>query len=229
MLTLLTFAPGFDDPSHSPFCVKAMCLLQLSGQAWQREDIRDPAILHSMPYGKLPVLRVGDDLIADSELIQTWLESHGADFYPGVDARGRAMGQAMIRMVEENLRVGMAGDRWLDEACWPHMRRELFGPMPDDIVDPLRAGVRQGLMGQGLARMREADRLTKLRRDLAAITTLLDGAFLLGDAPTAADAAVVPVLSMIANLPADTPLRAMVRDDATLMRYIERGRAAMYP
>lgn len=74
MLTLMSFPPSFGEPSHSPFCVKAMVLLQMSDQTWKREGISNPS---SMPQGKLPVIRANGALIPDSEFIQDWPTQKG--------------------------------------------------------------------------------------------------------------------------------------------------------
>jgi len=66
MITLLTFRPAFGQPAASPFCVKAIGMLNIAGVAWQREDMDDP---RKMPNQKLPVIRVNGELIADSENI----------------------------------------------------------------------------------------------------------------------------------------------------------------
>ena len=39
--------------THSPFCLKAMCLLEMAGQDWAPEYIQD---LSTMPMGRVPVL-----------------------------------------------------------------------------------------------------------------------------------------------------------------------------
>ena len=67
MITLITFAPAFGQISASPFCVKAVWMLNMSGLQWQREDSMDP---RKMPKQKLPVIRVGQTLVQDSDNIQ---------------------------------------------------------------------------------------------------------------------------------------------------------------
>ena len=231
MLTLLTFPGNSDQPSFSPFCLKAMCLLHMSGQAWLPEYIDNPA---KMPYGRLPVLRAGDRLIPDSSNIQAHLESMGADFNAGLSAVEKAHSHALIRMVEENLRCGVVCDRWLDDACWPHTRDMLFGTMPAVlrriIPGKIRKHVRRSMVAQGIAQFSAKDRLDRLKRDIDAIEqTLGRKPFLFGDAPTAADAATLPVLDMIRTLPCDTGLRRLVAENPALISYIKRARALIYP
>ncbi|MCB1332457.1 MAG: glutathione S-transferase family protein [Roseivivax sp.] len=231
MLTLLTFPPSADDLSPSPFCNKAMLLLQMSGLPWQRADLPAP---FRMPYGRLPVLKTDDRLIPDSSQIQAYLETRGADFFAGLTAREIAHARALIRMIEDSLRYGLVHDRWLDPDCWPHIRQELFGamPLPMRLVVPglVRRKLRRTLRLQGTGQFSPADRLERLRSDLSALReTLGDRAFLFGDRPTAADATAVPMLRMLRDLPAETALRRAVRQHSALMAYVERGTRAMYP
>ncbi len=56
MLKLMTYKPAFGEPSASPFCTKAICLLNMSGLDWKPEYTSDP---RKAPMAKLPVLRDG--------------------------------------------------------------------------------------------------------------------------------------------------------------------------
>ena len=231
MLTLLTFPGDSDQPSFSPFCLKAMCLLNMSGRDWSPKYLKDPS---KMPHGRLPVLKTGDRLIPDSANIQYFLESEGAEFNEGLSDTNKAQSHAMIRMVEENLRCGMAHDRWLRDDCWQHVRQAFFSSVPAPfrgmVSGMIRKKVRQALMSQGIAQFSEPDRLDRLGRDLKAIETVLgDRPYLFGAQPTAADAAALPVLDMIRTLPCDTGLRRLVRERPALMAYIERARERLYP
>ncbi|QGX99967.1 glutathione S-transferase family protein [Roseovarius faecimaris] len=232
MLTLLTFGPSFEMPSHSPFCVKAMALLHLSGQDWQPKYLSDP---RKMPLGRLPVLKTAEGrLIPDSAHIQAYLEAEGAAFDAGLSAQDKARSHALIRMVEGHLAAGMAHDRWLRDECWPEVREAFFNRVPRMMRGPvsgmIRRKVRAAMMINGIAQFSEEERLARLAQDLETIsTTLGTGPFLFGERPTAADAAIAPVLDMIRTLPCDTGLRRLVRGSPALMGYIKRARAALYP
>lgn len=230
MLTLITFPATFGEPSSSPFCVKAMILLQMSGQTWQREDIGSPM---KMPHGKLPVLRNNGTLIPDSEFIQTWLTTQGADFFGDATATQRATGHAVIRMVEENLRLALVHDRWLDDRNWPQVWPVFFAGVPRPIRGVIarkaRKSVRIGLHSNGFARLSNAERLEKANADLDALGHILgDQDFVLGAAPTAVDAAVLPMLSMIDRLPVATELTHLLRSKDWAQPYLQRGRDQLY-
>ncbi|WP_299349284.1 glutathione S-transferase family protein [uncultured Shimia sp.] len=231
MLTLLTFPGGFDLPSHSPFCTKAMGLLRLSGQDWAPKTVTNPS---KMPLSRLPVLKTRDRLIPDSYMIQAWLEAQGAEFYAGLDAKAKTQAHALIRMTEENLRLGLVHERWLNEKCWPIVRDVFFADVPAVLRKPIANSVRKkaraGLIAHGIAQFTETDRRVRLQYDLDAIAGQLEGKpFLFGDLPTAADAAIVPVLDGLRQLPVDTGVRRMVRAMPELMGYIQRGRTVLYP
>ncbi len=230
-MQLIMFPGDAAMPSLSPFCMKAICLLEMAGQNWQPEISVD---VSTAPLRKLPVLRVGDQLIPDSSNIEDYLAAQGTDFYPGLNEVEIGEAHALKSMVEHSLVLGMVHDRWLDHRVWPQIRDMFFAEVPaearDMVAAEAQAPVRAGLESQGIARFSPEDRLKRMERDLAAIETKLgDKAFLFGDVATAADATVAPVLDMILRLPGQTELQAAVADKPTLVSYVDRVRAAIYP
>ncbi len=230
MLTLLTFPASFGQPSHSPFCVKAMGLLNLAGVAWQPDYLNDP---RKMPYSKLPVLNTPDGLVPDSANIQAYLEAHGANFHVGLGAKETAQAEAFMGFAETNLHLTLIHERWLNDANWPVVRDIFFKDIPKPIRHLVTRGIRKtvatGLQGQGFARFSEKDRLDRLERDLGTLCTQLgDQAFLFGDRPCAADTIVAPLIGMIHDLPADCPARRIMRERTSLAAYMDRCKAAFY-
>ncbi|WP_425101727.1 glutathione S-transferase family protein [Tropicibacter sp. S64] len=214
----------------SGFCTKAMILLTMAGEDWQPRFTVDPSV---SPTGKLPVLDAPEGRVVDSNLMIPWLEARSADLFAGLDSLGRAQAHAVIRMVEENLRYGMMYDRWVSPEGWAAFMPVVFGDMPAPlrliIPGKIRKGIVNGLKWQGLGRFREAERMAYFEADLTALTDLLWGrTWLFGDRPSAADAAVLPILSGIEHCAVDTPLTLAVRRNKTLMRYVEQGREALY-
>lgn len=231
MLTLLTFPGSFGAPSHSPYCVKAMCLLQMSGLAWQPEYLHDP---RKMPLSRLPVLRDNGTLIPDSASIQRHLESKGADFNKGLSAEQKAHSYALIQMCEAGLYNILVNDRWLVDESWKQTRAEFFKAIPWLIRGPLtrklRKNVRAKMMAQGTAQFSEDERLVRMKLDLNVLSIQLgDQAFLFGATPTAADAAIAPVLDMILSLPVSTGARELLKNWRGLPAYVDRVRAELYP
>ena len=225
MLTLHTYYPAMENPSASPFCVKAMILLNLAGVEWQPHWMHDP---RKTVYGKLPVVDGPKGVVKDSNFLIDWLEAEGHDMFPGLDAKNLASAWALIRLTEHSLCEGMAYDRWMDDDCWAVAKPQFFGAMPFllRLILPgiVRGDVRKKMHLHGIGRFSEEDRMIYMDRDLKTVASFIDGAFLFGDQPTAADAAIAPVLSMIDTLPADTALRRRLRSDQPLMAYLKLAR-----
>lgn len=224
MIKLLTFPPAFGLFASSPFCVKVAYLLNMSKRPWEREDVFDP---RKMPHGKLPVLRVEGELIADSDRIQAYLESTGSQFDTHLSELDRANARAFVRMAEEHLYFHLVLDRWGNDTLWHKVRDTYFAEMPTGLRHLIARSVRKktlnGLHHQGLGRMSERERLKRITPDLEAISTRLwHGKFLFGDTPSAADASVAPMLAAALATPGNTPLRSLIKSNDVLCAYVAR-------
>ena len=222
MVTLITYKAGFGEPSLSPFCVKAMWLLQAARVAWDREDNNDP---RKMPYAKLPALRVGDQVIGDSHSIQAYLESTGADFWG--DGADRSLGHALIRMAEEHIYFHLVLDRWANDEAWKIVRDTYFAESPGLIRNIVTGNIRKqtlkGLYSQGLGRFSPAERLERIEPDLQTFTNLMrDRPFLLGGSPSLPDYSVAAMINAIIATPVETLLSKRVKRDQVLSAYGER-------
>ena len=230
MITLFTYPEAFGLFSSSPFCVKAAYLLNMSSASWQRQDMVDP---RKMPFGKLPAIQTETgQIVADSDAIRAHLEQAGACFDTGLSDLDRANSRAFIRMAEEHLYFHVLLDRWADDAIWPEIRETYFGSIPKPlrglISGRLRRQVLTGLKTQGLGRLNQSERLSRIEPDMEAITTRLwQGPFLFGAKPTAADASVAPMLAAILATPGKTPLQDVVRETDVLTAYVARVDAAL--
>jgi len=232
MLTLKIYRPGFGQLSLSPFCVKAMALLNLANLDWQPAYLDDP---RSTPNGKLPVLDDDGAVIADSDQIREHLEaSRGIDFDTGLDQAERAVSRAMIRMVEEHLYFAIVMDRWLDPANWAIVRETYFAAIPallrGFVARYLQKQAKTGLHWHGIGRFAPDERLARLAHDLDAIETwLADRAFLFGDQPTAADCSIAPMLASALSTPEETGLRREIRARDGLVAYVARVHDRLLP
>jgi len=230
MLILKSFKPGWGEPSPSPFCVKAMCLLTLSGLEW-RPDFQ--ADVRKSPNKKLPVLLDGDKVIADSDAIEAYL-SERKDLSAGLSDAERGQARALIRMVEEHLYFILVRDRWVDERVWPLLRDTYFSEFPfplRSIVPALvRRDIKGALHGQGIGRMPDSQVLSRAQADLDAIASQLgQTAFLFGDKPAAVDASVGATLNAILAGPIETDLTKQLKARPSLIDYAGRVREALYP
>jgi glutathione S-transferase len=228
MITLITYQAGFGQLSYSPFCVKAIWLLQASGAQWQREDSNDP---RKMPYAKLPAIRTPDGIIADSHNIQHYLEQQGANFWGDAD---RTLGHALIRMAEEHMYFHLVLDRWGNEDVWPIIRDNYFAAIPrllrKPIAGSIRKGALKGLHSQGLGRFTPSERIARIAPDLAAITERLTGRpYLMGDHISLPDYSVAAMLEAAMATPRPTLLSERVANDPVLSDYANRVAEAMMP
>lgn len=225
MITLISFPPAFGDVAASPFCVKAIAMLNMAGVDWQREDTNDP---RKMPYQKLPVIRVDGKLIGDSTLIRRYLEDQGADFDKGLTDVQKAQSRAFIHMAEDNLYFHQLLDRWENDAVWAVLRDTFFvdipKPMRGFISGRIRAGQLKAGKAQGLGRFTAEERLALIEPDLQAIVTLVGDGFLFGEQATSADISVAAILGGMMATPVATGLQMRVSGDPVLTAYVDRVR-----
>lgn len=232
MLSLIIYNPAFGQPSGSPFCTKALCLLQMSGVKWKPEYSNDP---RSAPMAKFPVLRDGETLIADSGIIQKYLEeNHDADFGSWLSKEQHATGHALVRMAEEHLYFHIVNDRWGRDKVWKRTMPVYFAQMPAFlrlfVPASLRKQAKAGLNFLGIGRLSEKMLEDRVNDDLKAIsTTLADKEFLFGDKACFADAAIVAQLAAMAATPGDTQAAKAVKSNKNLYEYIGRFQAKHYP
>lgn len=229
MITLITYQAGFGQLSFSPFCVKAIWLLQAAGVDWQREDSNDP---RKFPYAKLPAIRTPSGVIGDSHNIQAYLEKQGADFWGEVT--DRSTGHAFIRMAEEHIYFHVVLDRWGNDEIWPIIRENYFADIPAllrrPITGSLRKALLKGLKTQGLGRFSQAERLQRIEPDLAAITARLgDRAYLMGDKISLPDYSIAAMLCAALASPIPTPFSERVANDDILSDYAARVENRMKP
>ncbi|MBZ0215108.1 MAG: glutathione S-transferase family protein, partial [Fimbriimonadaceae bacterium] len=210
MIILYKYAPAFGIPSASPFCVKAEILLKMAKANYDIAILADP---RKAPRGKLPYIKDGDAIIADSTHICRHLEAnYTAEFTTCLSDRERATGHAFATMIEERLYWAILHSRWMDETNWPRVRQELFAPLPA-IMRPLiarmtRKGVRADLHSHGLGRHTETEIYRLAATDLETIAVQLDyNDYFMGDHVTSFDASVYPFLSAILLASLESPLK----------------------
>lgn len=232
MNTLVIYPAVFGEPSASPFCVKALCMLEAAGVDYEVEETAD---LRKAPKAKLPVLRTDDGVIADSDQIRDYLEHKtGFDFDEGLSGKDRAISRAVIRMVEEHIYFAIVYDRWGNDENWAHVKQAFFSEIPFPVRGLISSQVRKqalaSLNGQGMGRHSDRERFERVEKDITAIRGMIeDKRFLFGDEPTAADMSVVAMLSAVLATPVETDTSRFVRNDGTLAAYVVRGRERLYP
>lgn len=193
MLRLYAFGPALGLPDPSPFVLKTMLQLAMAGVAFETQA--GFVAMMRAPKGRLPYIRDEDGtVVPDSGFIRDHIErTRGVDLDSGHDARDRALGWALEKMLEDNVYYAIAHNRWIRPEGFAVTRRELFGRLPRPLAALVstmaRRRVRRKLDAQGTARHSDDEIDLIADRGFQAAATLLgDKPFLFGDRPAAADA-----------------------------------------
>jgi glutathione S-transferase len=231
MLKLNIFGPYFGLPDGSPFCIKALILMKMSGLPFTEARMS----FSEAPKGKAPYLTDGSQVIADSHFIMRHLETkHGVDFTGGYSAAELAKGWAIARMLEEHFYFLSMGIRWLNDENFFKGPYQFFAGAPAPIrpliARIVRSKVRKTHNLQGLGRHSLEERLELARGDIDAIEAMLgDKAFLLGSKASAADASVCGFLWAAGTPYFDSPIGEYIRSRPKLMDYLRRMAATFFP
>lgn len=219
MLRLHVFAPAMGTISPSPFSVKSLLLLQMSGLPYTRVA-GDP---RKAPKSKLPVLEDDGQMIPDSQAIQAHLaQAHGFDADAHLSDRQRAEAAALRHLVEDHLYWCLVYSRWIDS---PGATREaFFAALPLLLRRPVfgmvRRQVAQALYGQGMGRHAKDEIYAMGEEALATLALLLGtGPYVFGDRPGNIDTVVFGLLENLIPAELDTPLATAARAHDGLVRY----------
>ncbi|MEZ5985895.1 MAG: glutathione S-transferase family protein [Hyphomonas sp.] len=230
MITLYGWGPMFGCPSPSPFVMKADIQLQMLGVDFTRAI----ADLDAVPKHKAPYVIDDGQLIEDSNFIRQHFEQKlGKGLYDGFSGKDIALSWALERMAEGQLNKIMAYERWMKDNNFDKGPAQFFSDVPAPSRPAVMKDVRQGLTamytGEGTGRFTEAERIQLAKWDIGAFAMQLgDQDYMLGSAPTCADAAIAAILICCAAEFFDTPLSGLVRQHSNLVAYIERMTARYF-
>ena len=231
MLQLYVYGPKFGLPDGSPFCIKALTLMQMSGLAFETRQMS----FKQAPKKKAPYLVDGNEVIADSHFLMRHLEiAHGVDFSGGYKTDQLAKGWAVARMLEEHFYFISMNIRWLrDENFWKGPYQFFEGvpaPIRPLIARIIRKKVAKTHDLQGLGRHSAAERLDLAKGDLDAIESMLKGnRFLLGDKPSAVDATVLGSLWAAECSYFKSEIADHIRTRPVLMNYLQHMQERYFP
>lgn len=225
MLTLIQYGPAFGTRSASPFCTKAEMLLKLSGRPFQLEIWKDP---RKAPKGKLPLLRDGNELIADSTFIRKHLERrHGCRFDARLAPEQLAIADAFTKLVEEHLYWAIVQMRWWEEDNWARLAKAYFGGVPA-LIRPLvlrvvRKEARAQIRGHGMGRHTREEIYELGADDLRSVSAFLaDKPYFMGASLSAVDATAYAFLAAIIDCELPGVLKVEAERYANLRAYCER-------
>lgn len=227
MITLYQFQAAFNQPSGSPFCVKAHILLKMAGLDYKAVDLGDP---RKAPKGKLPYIEDDGERVADTHFIRRHVEhKYGIDFDAGLSAAERAASKAFMTMAEDHLYWAGVYSRWIDEEGWPIVRDTFFAGLPaflrPIITRVARGQVTSQIKGHGMGRHGAAEIYEMGAADIDALAAWLgDRPFFMGERPTVADSSVYAMTAAIADAPFETPMKKTALGHANLTAYCDRMR-----
>lgn len=230
-ITLYAFGPGMGLPDPSPFVMKADLLLKMSGLPYAV----DTKGFRKAPKGKLPYLRDGDEIVADSTLIRWHLEQrHGIDFDAGYAPAEIGTGWAVEKMLEEHLYWAIVDARWMDDANFERGPRRFFdfapAPLRPLIGIVARRKVRGSLTAQGFGRHAKAEREALAIRSVDALSAILgQRPYLLGDRVSGSDATAFAFVAGLLCPLVETPVRDAAQAHGNLVAYAARMAQRYYP
>jgi glutathione S-transferase len=210
--------------SLSPFCIKVEVFLKRNNLPYRVVVEKNPA---RGPKGKMPFIRDGESVVADSTFIINHLTQAYSLNKTETDPLIEAQSLAFQRMIEEHLYFVLLYSRWIDPVGWSVLKREFAVLFPPLLGGPflhlIRSQLRKQAHAQGLGRHTRKEVYEIGRRDLKAISSFLaDKPFLMGDQWMAIDATLYAFLTTILKQPIDSELKAAVMDCANLVAYSKR-------
>jgi glutathione S-transferase len=223
VITLYTFGPFFGSPDASPFVMKGEMLLKLAGLSYQTSTRG----FTRAPKGKLPYIRDGDEIVADSTLIRLYIEKkYGFDFDRGLSERDKRIAWNVEKMLEDHLYWVMVYWRWMNDENFdraPALMRPLICAM-------VRRKVRANLHGHGIGRHTDVEKSALADRGVQALSQVLgNNEYLMGDQVCGADATAFAFIA--GGLPAVfvSPLQKKLSGTPNLVAYHDRMMAEFFP
>lgn len=231
MITLYGSFPAFGLPQASPFVMKTEVQLKMAEVPYRLER----GSPREAPKHKIPYIAEAHHRIGDSTFIREHIErQHGIDLDRGLTPEMRARGWAIERMLEDHLYWAIVYERWMVDENFERGPAHFFDNLPCEAREKARQEARRdvaaNLHGQGLGRHSHAEVVALGRKSVAALSALLGNkAYLMGPAPSAADATAFAMVSALLAPLFESQLRYHAEELANLTRYRDRMMAEYYP
>jgi glutathione S-transferase len=221
MITVYGFGAYFGLPDGSPFVTKVMLLLKLAGLEYrfERGDVR------KAPNGKLPFIDDDGVRVTDSEFIRDHIErKYGFQFDKDLNKRQLAVARAVQLMVENHLYWAVVDLRWCNDENFVRSTSQFLAHMPALLRPVIKRVARRQVAAQvrahGFGRHGQVEREMLAIRDVQALSDLLGTRlYLMGETPTAVDAAVYGQLSALLCPAFESPIRAAAEGLPNLVAY----------
>ncbi len=231
MIELYQFRPKFSVPNLSPFCLKLETWLKMADLPYTVKYLDDP---RKAPLGKLPFIKEGSLVLADSSVIIEHLtQHHKIKLDSHLSAYQSAQAHAVQVMIEEHLYWALVYHRWLGES-WPQLKAAVFGSLPPvakQLVPILiQRKLRADLNSQGLGRHSPEQINQMAEADLRSMSVLLgENTYFLGEKLSSVDSVVFAILCEIYHSSLITPLTAIAERFDNLSAYHLRVGKQFFP
>ncbi|PHZ84391.1 glutathione S-transferase family protein [Paremcibacter congregatus] len=220
------------DPS--PFCVKVETYLRMTDQPYEVHT--GAHLLRSSPKSKLPYIRDGGKIVADSTFILHYLEARQDESLDGhLTPEQQAIAHGMTKMIDENLYWTLVHGRWILDHNWVIISKLFFGSLPFPlklfVPNMVRKNVRRRLKEHGIGR-HSSQEITEIGSwDLKALSDFLGNkTYFFGDKPSTLDAAVFGFMSqMVLSDAFSAPIIDVARSHANLVRHTHAIQDKYFP
>jgi glutathione S-transferase len=193
------------------------------------------------PKAKLPYIRHGDNMVADSHFIMQYLvntfgegKTHLGQLRIKLTPEERARSVLLERICADDLYCVLLYSRWVMEEGWKKMVHVFFSRLPNFLLPIIPAMVRRSIAnwmhGHGFSRHSYGDIVSMIDEQLEAISILLgDQTYFNGSEPTIADPPVFAMLDAIMGVDVDPlGLQDIVHKYANLERFRQHVRRTVY-
>ncbi|KTD65689.1 glutathione S-transferase family protein [Legionella spiritensis] len=232
MITLYQFPGIWGLPNASPFCLKLETYLRMVELPY---DIRFVANPRKSPKGKLPCLKIDNQMLADSELIIDFLKKKFGDVLDkDITDEQKALSTFIDNTLSEKLYWIMVYFRWQDEEGWRITKNTFFGQLSFFyqlfIPNMVRKMMKKTLYMQGTGRHTRDELLFMAYKILDATSEILGhNKYFLGNQITSVDASAFGFLANIVWLPFNDPLKIYLQNKKNILQYCDRIWSTFYP
>ena len=225
MIHLYQFAPVWGIPNLSPFCVKLETYLRMANLPYEKHS----TLPLKGPKGKLPFIEDQGNKIADSRFIVDYLkETYGDTLDRDLDPSQKAIVEAMLRLIEDNLYWVGIYTRWgKKDANWEENKKAIFGGLPPVLRNIIPIVVRKQMMkqiyGHGMGRHTEEEIFHIGKKGLQSLSDFLaDKPYFMGDKPTSLDASAFGLLVNTLRCPIESPIKEYAKGHQNLVDFCDR-------
>lgn len=232
MIRLFGFGENFGLADPSPFVLKVDAYLRMSGINFDTSS--DFSDFKKAPKGKLPYIKDGDCVVADSFFILEYLkEKYPAPLEEGITEAQKAISQLITKSLDENFYWCIVYSRWVREDTWPTIRDAFFGSLPFPLKHMIpfvaRKGVKSALAKHGIGKHSDEEIMRIAENTLANLSVLLaDKPYFFGESPSTLDAVVYGFVAQVTLVDLENPLIKRARKHQNLVAFCHRIQATYY-